>query len=117
MAVVKPAATQFALIEELLLILADYVNDPGTLWSLCLSNWRFNCVFTPKLFEHIIIRAEAGDDGAAVQNTVDGFLAGPYLHDLRHLQLIMKNGPEFPEAVIDMIKEVLTHTPNLKIFT
>ncbi|KAK5625220.1 hypothetical protein RRF57_000936 [Xylaria bambusicola] len=117
MTVAGSAAARFASIEELLLILADHINDHGTLWSLCLSSWRFNCVFTPKLFEHIIVRAEEGDDGTGVQHTVDGLLAGPYLHDLRHLHLIMKNGPDYPETILEMVKTLLSHTPRLKIFT
>ncbi|KAI0517061.1 hypothetical protein F5B22DRAFT_145435 [Xylaria bambusicola] len=117
MTVAGSAAAQFASIEELLLILAHHVNDHGTLWSLCLSSWRFNCVFTPKLFEHIIVRAEEDDDGTGIQHTVDGLLAGPYLHDLRHLHLIMGNGPDYPKTILDMVKELLSHTPLLKIFT
>ncbi|KAJ8132550.1 hypothetical protein O1611_g1076 [Lasiodiplodia mahajangana] len=111
------AATRFASIEELLLILSDYVNDQGTLWSLCLSNWRFNCVFTPKLSEHITLRIEKDDEQSAVQRIIDGLITGPYLHDLRHLQLFVNNGPDFPEWTLEMISRLLEDTPNLKIFT
>lgn len=29
----------------------------------------------------------------------------------------MKNGPDFPEAILDMIKEILNHTAGLQVFT
>ncbi|KAI1757639.1 hypothetical protein F4782DRAFT_525453 [Xylaria castorea] len=113
----RSAAAKFASIEELLLILAEYVNDRGTLWSLCLSNWRFNCVFTPKLSELAVVRIEKDDDEATVQNLIDGLLAGPYLSDLRQLQLIVNNGPAFPQTILEIIRKLLKYTPNLKIFT
>ncbi|RYC64291.1 hypothetical protein CHU98_g1914 [Xylaria longipes] len=113
----RSAAAKFASIEELLLILAEYVNDRSTLWSLCLSNWRFNCVFTSKLSELVVVRIEKDDDETTVQRLIDGLLAGPYLPDLRHLQLIVNNGPAFPEKRLEMIRKLLEHTPSLKIFT
>lgn len=132
----RSAAATFASIEELLLILADYVgwartmiytssnalintqvNDKSTLWSLCLSSWRFNCVFTSKLSERITVRIEKDDNESFVKRIVDGLITGPYLHDLRHLQLIINNGPDFPKAILEIIDELLKYTPNLEIFT
>ncbi|KAI0904358.1 hypothetical protein F4823DRAFT_215840 [Ustulina deusta] len=117
MTVAKSAAAQFASIEELLLILAEYVNDQGTLWSLCLSNWRFNCVFTAKLSERVVLRVEDGHDEETVQRIVDGLVAGPYLHDLRHLQLVLNHASAFPVGILEMVKTLLSHTAGLKIFT
>ncbi|KAI0439132.1 hypothetical protein F4803DRAFT_63684 [Xylaria telfairii] len=118
----RSAAATFASIEELLLILAEYVreptvNDRGTLWSLVLANWRFNCVFTPKLSELLVVRIEKGDDEATVQRLTNSLVAGPYLPDLEHLQLIVNNGPAFPEKILETIRKLLEYTPNLKIFT
>ncbi|KAI0487031.1 hypothetical protein F4859DRAFT_324774 [Xylaria cf. heliscus] len=115
--VAMSAAAKFASIEELLLILAEYVNDRATLWSLCLSSWRFNCVFTSKLSELVVVRIEKDDTEATVQDLIDGLVAGPYLPDLRHLQLIVNNGPAFPENILEIIRKLLVYTPNLKIFT
>ncbi|KAI0098134.1 hypothetical protein GGR51DRAFT_435766 [Nemania sp. FL0031] len=111
------AAARFASIEELLLLLSDYVNDQGTLWSLCLSNWRFNCVFTPKLSEHVTVRIEKDDERSTVERIIDGLVTGPYLQDLRHLELHINNGPEFPEWTLELITRLLKEAPNLKIFT
>jgi hypothetical protein len=63
------------------------------------------------------VRIEKHDDEARVQRVIDGLMAGPYLHDLRHLQLIVNNGPAFPESTLDMIARLLACTPNLKVFT
>lgn len=98
------------------MILADYV-DKSTLWSLCLSSWRFNCVFTSKLSEQITVRIEKDDDESFVKRVVDGLIAGPYLHDLRRLQLILNHGPDFPKAILEIIDELLRYTPNLEVFT
>ncbi|GAW13266.1 hypothetical protein ANO14919_026460 [Xylariales sp. No.14919] len=117
MSVARSAAGRFASIEELLLILAEYVNDEATLWSLCLSNWRFNCVFTPKLAERVVVRVQKHDDEATVQRIVGGLVAGPYLHDLRHLRLIINNGPAFPETTLEMVKSLLSGTVCLKVFS
>ncbi|KAI0533097.1 hypothetical protein GGR58DRAFT_135556 [Xylaria digitata] len=114
---VTSAAARFASIEELLLILAEYIHDEATLWALCLSNWRFNCVFTPKLSERVVVRVKERDDEATVQRTVDSLLAGPYLHDLRHLMLIINNGPAFPEKTLEMVRTLLSATTYLKVFT
>ncbi|KAI1124593.1 hypothetical protein F5Y10DRAFT_24870 [Nemania abortiva] len=111
------AAARFASIEELLLILGDYVSDQGTLWSLCLSNWRLNCIFTPKLSEHIVMRIEKDDEESVVQRIMDGLVTGPYLQDLRHLKVIVNNGPEFPEWTLELIAGLLKEVPNLKVFT
>ncbi|KAF2967799.1 hypothetical protein GQX73_g5778 [Xylaria multiplex] len=111
------AAARFASIEELLLILAEYIHDGATLWALCLSNWRFNCVFTPKLSERVVVRVKERDDEATVQRIVDSLLAGPYLHDLRHLKLIINNGPVFPEKTLEMVRTLLSATTYLKVFT
>ncbi|KAI1742393.1 hypothetical protein F4680DRAFT_31060 [Xylaria scruposa] len=113
----RSAAAKFASIEELLLILSDYVDDRGTLWSLCLSSWRFNCVFTSKLSELVVVCIEKDDDEATVQHLIDSLLAGPYLPDLRQLKLIVNNGPAFPENILGMIRKLLEYTPSLKIFT
>ncbi|KAJ2977190.1 hypothetical protein NUW58_g7886 [Xylaria curta] len=93
------------------------VNDRNTLWSLCLSNWRFNCVFTSKLSELVIVRLGEHDDETTVKHIVDGLLAGPYLHDLRHLQLIIDNVPAFPGTVLEIVEKLLKYSPNLRIFT
>ncbi|KAI0404714.1 hypothetical protein F4802DRAFT_597888 [Xylaria palmicola] len=116
-AVARSAAARFASIEELLLMLAEYINDRGTLWSLCLSSWRFNCVFTPRLAELVVVRVERRDDETSVRRAVDGLLAGPYLHDLRHLQLLLSSGPCFAEKISGVIRRLLTYLPGLKIFT
>ncbi|KAI0424343.1 hypothetical protein F5Y09DRAFT_143183 [Xylaria sp. FL1042] len=117
MTVAKSAAAQFASIEELLLILSEYINDQGTLWSLCLSNWRLNCVFTSKLSERIVVRLSEGDEEANAQRLIDGLVAGPYLTDLRHLQLVVNNGSTLSERTVEMVKTLLSQTADLKIFT
>ncbi|KAI1173788.1 hypothetical protein F4777DRAFT_421606 [Nemania sp. FL0916] len=117
----KTAAARFAAIEELLLMIADYVDSRSTLWSLCLTTWRFNCVFTPKLSELVELRIDnsddEGDDAARMQRIVDSLVTGPYLHDLESLHLTVNNGPAFPEKTLGQIKSVLACAPNLKIFT
>ncbi|KAI1274841.1 hypothetical protein F5Y07DRAFT_191573 [Xylaria sp. FL0933] len=117
MIVAKSAAAQFASIEELLLILAEYINDYGTLWSLCLSNWRFNCVFTSKLSERIIVRLDDGAKEAYNQPLIDSLLTGPYLSDLVHLQLVMNYGSAISERTVKMVETLLSYTAGLKIFT
>ncbi|KAI0814097.1 hypothetical protein GGR55DRAFT_495708 [Xylaria sp. FL0064] len=117
MIVAKSAAAQFASIEELLLILAEYINDHSTLWSLCLSNWRFNCVFTAKLSERIVVRLDDGDNEANNQPLIDSLVTGPYLGDLVHLQLVMNYGPTLSERTVEMIKTLLSYTASLKIFS
>ncbi|GAP92749.1 hypothetical protein SAMD00023353_8500080 [Rosellinia necatrix] len=111
------AAATFASIEELLLIVAEFVHDRHTFWSLCLANWRFNCVFTAKLYDPVVVRVEKDDGHEVLERVVDCLVAGPHLTDLRHLQLIINNGPSFPERDLEMIGRLLRHTPNLKIFT
>ncbi|KAI1295999.1 hypothetical protein F5Y03DRAFT_298056 [Xylaria venustula] len=117
MLVADSAATRFASIEELLLLLGEYVDEQQTLWSLCLSNWRFNCVFTPQLAERVVVRIDEGNDEANVQRLVDGLVAGPYLSDLKHLQLIIDKESALPEKIVEMVKILLSHTAGLKIFT
>ncbi|KAI1421461.1 hypothetical protein F5Y12DRAFT_705818 [Xylaria sp. FL1777] len=117
MTVPESAAAQFASIEELLLMLAEHVDDQGTLWSLCLSNRRFNRVFASKLSERIIIRIGNDDDEATIQSIADNLVAGPYLRELRHLQIIIAQEEWAPPGAMEMVMTLLSYTASLKIFT
>ncbi|KAI1331328.1 hypothetical protein F5Y16DRAFT_265100 [Xylariaceae sp. FL0255] len=112
----ESAATRFAGIGELLLVLSDYIDDRSTLWALCLTNWRLNHVFTPKLFELVVVRIERDSDEDEVDRVINGLLQWPYLHGIPHLQLDVDNGPEFSERTVAIIEKLLAHVPGLKKF-
>ncbi|KAI8627269.1 hypothetical protein F5Y19DRAFT_466017 [Xylariaceae sp. FL1651] len=114
---IRSAASRFSSIDELLLILAEYVNDRNTLWSLCLSNWRLNRIFTAKLFEPVVLAVGRHQDEASVERIFDGLLKWPYLHNLRQLQLVVNNGPVFPEQTLAMIEKLLKQVPALRMFS
>ncbi|KAI1270431.1 hypothetical protein F5Y18DRAFT_12943 [Xylariaceae sp. FL1019] len=110
------AASRFASLEELLLILLDYIDDRRTLWSLCLSNRRLNRVFTAKLYDPLLVRFEPDEDQDGVQRVIERLIEWPHLSSVRRLQLDVNNGPEFPERTLDMIEKLLRRLPALKIF-
>ncbi|KAI0148816.1 hypothetical protein GGR57DRAFT_230251 [Xylariaceae sp. FL1272] len=110
------AASRFASLEELLLILLDYVDDRRTLWSLCLSNRRLNRIFTAKLYDPLLVRFEPNEDQDGAQRVLENLFEWPHLSSVRRLQLDVNNGPEFPERTLGMIEKLLSHLPALKIF-
>ncbi|KAI0389080.1 hypothetical protein F5Y17DRAFT_156016 [Xylariaceae sp. FL0594] len=114
----RSAAFKFATVSELLRMVSELVYDFSTLRALSLTNRQFHSVFSQKLGEHIVVRIRNDDDQDAAKHIIEDCLfQGPYLPTLKHLELEVNNGPDFPQKTLDMVERLVESVPNLRKFT
>ncbi|KAI0379390.1 hypothetical protein F5Y04DRAFT_259658 [Hypomontagnella monticulosa] len=129
------AATQFASLDELLLILARYIccaqgcqatggqivqrGVQRTLYALCLVSRRFHSVFTPLLWKSISLEHRDGRSNMS-NNILSSMVGSRKLHYAQELEIRVALHELNEEVVKGAIKSIATlakHIPNLEYFS